>query len=361
VNQSICGIDIGGANLKFADNQGHAHHINFPMWKNFAQLSTVIAETLKLLGQPLHLAITMTGELADCFLTKQEGIETILTAIKQAVPVETSLRIWQTSGEFVSLETAIEHWSLTASANWHALATWSAQSVPQARGLLIDIGSTTTDVIPLEDGLPCSKGLTDQERLMSGELLYLGVSRTPVFSLAPIVPSKFLSTDHDLCLEIPPETRIAAEFFATMADVYLLTGDIEEQPENTQTADGRPLLVPYCLNRLAHQFCCDLNEISENQLRSYASFLKLRQIKETVAAIKRVLQYFPSLENDAATDIPLVSQLIISGEGEFLIPQIFKYLPELNQTPIISLNELLGPEASSSACAYALAKLAEDF
>ena len=69
-------------------------------------------------------------------------------------------------------------------------------------------------------------GRTDPERLQSGALVYTGARRTPVCAVLG-------GTAH-------PPLRVAAEWFATMLDVYLLLGDIRENELDTNTADGRP-------------------------------------------------------------------------------------------------------------------------
>ena len=52
-----------------------------------------------------------------------------------------------------------------------------ALDVGQGDSLLVDMGSTTTDLIPLHDGAVTAKGYTDTQRLASDELLYIGVRR----------------------------------------------------------------------------------------------------------------------------------------------------------------------------------------
>ena len=58
---------------------------------------------------------------------------------------------------------AIESPLLAAASNWHALARFAGRYVPRGTGLLVDIGSTTCDIIPLVDGEPASGGRTDPE------------------------------------------------------------------------------------------------------------------------------------------------------------------------------------------------------
>ena len=76
--------------------------------------------------------------------------------------------VWQTGAEFVTLSIARDIPLLVAAANWHGLATWLGRLAPKGNALLIDIGSTTTDIIPLLDGVPVPAGLTDREMAAIG-------------------------------------------------------------------------------------------------------------------------------------------------------------------------------------------------
>ena len=191
---SILGLDIGGANIKAADDSGRAMSRAFPIWKTPERLS---AELVSLLGdfpQTEHIAVTMTAELADCFDTKSDGVHFILTSIESScraidsIKAGVSVAVWTTSGCFLSIDDARLQPMLVAAANWNALATWCGRLVPDGAALLIDIGTTTTDIIPMVDGKIEAIGRTDPERLRTGELSYSGVRRTPVYGLANAVP-----------------------------------------------------------------------------------------------------------------------------------------------------------------------------
>ena len=173
---SILGLDIGGANIKGADEAGRTVSRPFAMWKRHGQLADEIASILAEFPQTEHVAVTMTAELADCFATKSEGVRFILNAVvasAAALPVQ----VWTTAGRFMTATEATSQPMLVAAANWHALATWCGReflaptrhSTPATRhsSLLIDIGTTTTDIIPLVDGRPVAQGLTDVGRLQT--------------------------------------------------------------------------------------------------------------------------------------------------------------------------------------------------
>ena len=169
----------------------------------------------------------MTGELADCFTTKAEGVQFILNALSVAADGRHT-RVYLTNGKLVSLQIAIKQPLLAAASNWHALASFAGRYVPKGVGLLIDIGSTTCDLIPLVDGQPVTIGKTDPNRMINGELIYTGVERSPVCAVAQLVPWR------------GRKCPTAHEVFATMWDVYLTLGDLPEEPKSTHTADRRP-------------------------------------------------------------------------------------------------------------------------
>ena len=129
----------------------------------------------------------MTGELCDCFATKRDGVRRILAEVEKAFPA-IPIGVWSTNGQFVTAEGARQNLLSVAAANWHALATMVGPIEHAGRNvtrkLLIDIGSTTTDIIPIIKGKPATKGLTDPERLRSKELVYTGTRRTPVCAVA---------------------------------------------------------------------------------------------------------------------------------------------------------------------------------
>lgn len=322
----VLGLDIGGANLKAAHTQGMAHSRSFAMWKDPAGLADALRGTVRELPPAGRWAVTMTGELCDCFASKREGVQTILDAVA-AVAAAIPVLVWQTNGSFVDLATARATPHLTASANWLGLATFAGRYLLSGPALVIDIGSTTTDIIPVLDGRPVPRGRTDPERLRCRELVYTGVRRTPVCAL--------LGGDG------------AAEFFATSQDVYLVLGELPEAPADLDTADGRPATRPLAQARLARMLCADLETSTETQRLHLARDVRSRQVRLLQDALNTVI----------GTLAASPQGVILSGAGEFLARSLFVRPTELR---ILSLAEMLGPGLSEAACAYAVAVLAAE-
>ena len=201
-----------------------ARTVPFEVWKRPDELGRAIAAAAAALPASDRAAVTMTAELCDCYPTKAVGVNAVLDAVVEGLPGR-SIVVWGVDGEFHSVADARRQPHLVAAANWLALANLAARSIPESRGLLIDIGSTTTDLIPLDRGRVAARGRSDTERLQTGELVYAGVRRTPICALATELPLRGIATG------------LAAEIFASTLDVYLTLGEIAANPE--RSFDGR--------------------------------------------------------------------------------------------------------------------------
>ena len=274
----------------------------------------------------------MTGELCDCFETKRDGVQAILAAVQFAIAGR-PVRVWSTDSTFVSCEAAKRGHMKVASANWHALATFAGRYALHHGGLLLDIGSTTTDIIPLNHGVPSTDGSTDSGRLDMRRLVYIGVRRTPVCAV-------YLD-------------RVCAELFATTHDVYVVLGLIPDDPSNRDTADGRAATRDYSLARLARMLGADRETLSDDDILRFAKRVH-RRIADTLCAAARAA-YFDT------QNPPELRTVIVSGAGEFLARQVIE--EAFNGAPIeciMSLNDELSPEVSACAPAYAVAVLATE-
>ncbi len=180
----------------------------------------------------------MTGELADCFASKAEGVKFILQAVHEAADGRHT-RVYLVDGTLVSLNVALTRPLLAASSNWHALGRFCGRFAAHRPAWLIDIGSTTVDFIPLLDGLPVVAGTTDMDRLLAGQLVYTGIERSPVCALVQTFPYR------------GQECPVAQEVFATTRDVYLLLGDLPESPDDRHTADHQPATRDAACRRMA--------------------------------------------------------------------------------------------------------------
>jgi probable H4MPT-linked C1 transfer pathway protein len=331
------GLDIGGANLKAADVAGSCLTRPFAFWEAPQRLAGELKTLLSAFSKPDVLAVTMTAELTDCFSTKAEGVDSILGAVEK-VANGTPVYVWQTGSEFVVPSVAREIPLLVAAANWHAQATWLGRMVPDSTALLIDVGSTTTDIIPLFNGVPVPRGLTDCERLQSGELVYTGVRRTGLCAVAGSVP--FRGT----------QCPLAAEHFATTLDVFLLLGLVGEDAADCRTANGKPATVVEGHRRLARMLCCDESEFNRDDAIVMAQFLADAQRQQIISAVDRVIA-------QAEDEFRAV---LVSGSGEFLAERIADEHVRLRSAEVTALSNLFDAQSAEAACAVAVATLASE-
>ncbi len=336
---NVLALDIGGANLKAAHSEGTAGSEPFAVWRQPKELGRAIATLVRRMPGADAVAVTMTAELCDCFETKSNGVRAVLDAVQAALRGlrrKTSVRVWLTNGLLVSPTEARAEPIKAAASNWLALATWAGRFCAEGPALVLDIGSTTTDIIPLRDGVPVPRGRTDTDRLASGELVYSGSRRTPIHAIVRTI------TMDDRTI------RVAAELFATTRDAHLWLGDLPEQPDDRDTADGRPATRKYAAARLARVVCADRSMLDDEQITQLARQVADAQRTDIVRALSQVEA---GLSQRART-------IVTAGSGEFLARRIVE---RLHKPPrLVSIGDQHGLEISSAACAYALAVIASE-
>jgi probable H4MPT-linked C1 transfer pathway protein len=329
-------LDIGGANIKVADGRGYSSAYPFPLWKEPQELAQQIRAIISEAPACDHLVVTMTAELADCFATKADGVKFVLKSVA-AGSDNRHTRVYRVDGKLVSPQVAANSPLLVAAANWHALASFAGRFTSNKPTLLIDVGSTTCDLIPLIQGKPVTKGLTDTDRLLSGELVYTGIERSPVCAVAQTTVYR------------GQPCPLVQEFFATMRDVYLIQEKLAEDPADNNTADHRPATKPAARMRLARMIAADQEVFNHRDAVALANDVAQAQAGRLRAAITQVIGQMP--------EKPL--KLILSGHGEFLAAAALENT-SYAALPRISLTKELGPENSRCAPAYALAILASE-
>ncbi len=241
----VWGLDIGGANLKVvaldcATGKIESRQCRFPLWQTPLELALTLAKIFCELPPPNLAAVTMTGEIADCFRCKSDGVAWIISHCQQALQARNIPVCFydQRRSGFVDALTGKQEWAGLAASNWHAVArVWGDYLAARfhGAGLIFDLGSTTFDLtyVPVRHGDADLPAKTDWERVVSGDLIYTGVRRSPLSCILPTVDFH----GHPIGL--------AQELFATIEDAYLLTGDLPERSEASEngtfgTADSRP-------------------------------------------------------------------------------------------------------------------------
>jgi probable H4MPT-linked C1 transfer pathway protein len=309
--QNIIGWDVGGAHLKavLVNAQGHvlnAKQVYCPLWLGLNQLELAIDAILLEMQAESH-TVTMTGELADIFPDRHSGVLAIAQTMQRklnAVNPEMQLKFFAGNQGFVTLDAVAEVTSDIASMNWLASMHYLAQKLPQA--IFIDIGSTTTDIALLSDGKPNVLGLTDATRMQFDELVYTGVVRTPLMALAQKIPFA------------GQLVNVAAEHFATTADVYTLTGELALDDNMADTADGADKNIASSARRIARMVGWDAHDAPLARWVELAHAFKHAQLN---LVRQSVLTKLSSKQN---TEPSL--QLVGAGAGEFLTASLAQQL-----------------------------------
>jgi probable H4MPT-linked C1 transfer pathway protein len=286
-------VDIGGANTKAARLDGDSLWTvsrPFEVWRDREALTDVLRDVVAEVGPARAVAITMTAELSDAFRTKREGVAFVLDGAEEALGEP---RVLTTAGELVSVDAArARPWDVAA-ANWVATALAVAEAHPDA--LLIDVGSTTADIVAIADGCLAATGRNDLERLMAGELVYTGALRTNLAAIAPRVPVR-----GDWC-------PVSSEYFAISADVHLVLGHLTPEAYDCPTPDGRPATTAFARERIARLVCADVEQLRDDEIHVIAAFLHGEQLRQLEDAARRV-------QRPLAPDAPVVAV----GSGAFL-------------------------------------------
>ncbi len=317
------------------------------MWKTPSSLGTAIASLIES-SPPFHgVAVTMTGELADCFATRAVGVGAILEQVTSILP-SPMVRVYSVDGTWHSpSQAARDPWKAAAS-NWHALAQWASRWTTSLPSLLIDVGSTTSDIIKLDREGPCTCSQTDSQRLISGELVYTGVERSNVAGLVHQVPL------------FGKRCPVMNETFATTRDVYMWLELLAEAGGDCETADGQPATRDHARYRLARIIGEDGSTLTETELDAIAEHVFEVQSQLIRTAIDRVLSSAsPSAKKKKKTVSRFEPQsIIVSGHGDFLIEKAIE--GKLDHLPMVRLTERLGTELSRVAPAFAVATLASE-
>lgn len=332
---SIIGWDVGGAHLKAARAE-HGRVVDVvqvpcPLWLGLDCLTNALDAATMRLGAAERHAATMTAELADIFPDRAEGVATLTAILVQHLHPAT-VHIYGGRAGFLPVAAASAHVDDIASANWHASASLAARFVPDA--LFVDMGSTTTDIVPLGGGRVRADGYTDAERLACGELVYTGLTRSFVMALTPRAPMA------------GAWTTLACEYFANTADVYRILGELPEDADQLPTADGREKTVAASIARLARMVGRDAASADQAAWRQLATWLAEAQLRQIADGAHLVL---------SRTPLPGDAPVIAAGVGRHVVTRLAARLDRrcLDFAELVS--SATGTEEWTRYCAPAVA------
>ncbi len=294
------GWDLGGAHVKAALCRDgvirKVWQLPCPLWRGLEWLDQAVAAVVGTLPACDH-GVTMTGEMADVFPHREAGVRDLLARF--AARVQGKVYVF-TDGGFIplsKLDDTIDYRQI-ASQNWQIPARWLSRQLDDA--IYLDVGSTTTDIAVIAARRLMTRGRDDHQRLRNGELLYLGVVRTPLMALTSQVPFQ----GH--CIPL------MAEHFATTADVYRILERLPSEKDQAETADGGDKTVEASMRRLARMIGRDFEDAPPSIWRHLArSFHEILMQRLTLACLRHCQG---------------VGLLVGAGVGRFLLPELARRL-----------------------------------
>lgn len=339
----IAGWDLGGAHLKAAlvSAGGRVEQVlqlPCPLWQGLEHLEHAIDVVLERLGPVDSHAVTMTGELVDLFSSRAEGVAALVDAFAARLG-DGDIGFYAGPAGFLPAGRARGQAREVASANW--LASASHVALRLASGLFLDLGSTTTDIVPFADGAVAVRGYSDAERMAEGELVYTGLTRTPVMAVADRVP--FRGRWYPLM----------AEYFATMADVHRLCGTLREETDQYPAADGRGKAPENSARRLARMIGHDLEDAAMEDWRRLAEYLAECQCRRLLDACLGVM---------SRCNVPVDAPVVGAGIGRAVLRGLADRLgrPYADFTAVVEGDDEVREAAADSAPAVAVALLLRD-
>ena len=334
------GWDVGGAHLKAALAENGAivkvWQEPTPIWKGLHHLDAALTTILGKVGPVDRQAVTMTGELSYIFADRDEGVRELTRILVERLGED--LRLYAGEAGLVPAGQPGPQAMRIASANWHATAALTAARIDEA--LFLDMGSTTTDIVPVRGGAVLATGHTDAERLLAGELVYQGYTRTALMAVATELP--FLGRT----------TPLMAEFFAGMADVQRLLGGLDEDDDQHPAADGKEKTPDASRARLARMVGRDASEAPPEAFEQLARAFAEAQLRRIHDAVQLVLS-----RGQLSGDAPVV----VAGAGRPVLKRLAARLDRgvVDFADLLDCRSDLRDAACRAAPAAALALLGE--
>lgn len=329
---NVLGLDIGGANTKAAFLKTQDATMQelrtsmkyFPIWKSGKDQLPKILEKLKKVVVDSALdgvGVTITAELSDAYWTKKEGIDHVLDSITEVFG-DVPTFVLDVEANLLPVKDARREPLKVASANWAATGWMISQLIKNC--VVVDVGSTTTSIIPVINGKIAAEGRTDLEKLQNGELVYSGVLRTNVAAIVDGIPVR------------GRVARVSSELFAQSGDVHLILGNIGEEEYTAETCDGRGKTRREAMARLARVVCADTDMLTEQEIVDMTKFVYHKQVEQISRGIKQVHERIkPYLQEKI---------VVVTGLGRNFLAR--KAAENAGFKDIIDLKEHLGAETA---------------
>jgi len=337
----IAGFDIGGANTDLAivdfDKESKISNIAtdfkyLPMWSNKNELGDILLQlidNITTLDSIDAVGVSMTAELVDAYETKKEGVLEIAKEVKESFDIPL---VFIGVNGVLSCEDLEENPLDVAAANW--IATAQIAGKINKNCIFLDIGTTTTDIIPVKNGCECAKGRSDMMRLATGELVYTGTLRTNISTFVDEI-----SLDGN-------NYKIASELFAISGDVYNVLKKISGDEYSCDTPDGSGKSIEESRRRISRILCADLDMLSTEDIDKICVEIYKKQVQQIMDGLDQVSKR----EN--------LDLVITTGLGKDILGGLAAQNLNLN---VKSMNEFLTDEECAVAPAIGTAILVEKY
>jgi probable H4MPT-linked C1 transfer pathway protein len=342
---NVLGLDVGGANTKAAFINTMKGSIRerktaikyFPVWKDPEKLGTVLSELTKKVSGSVKLdcvGVTMTAELSDAYRTKREGVNRILAHVAHVFSA-TPIFVLDVDATLRSIEEAQAKPFKVAAANWVATGWMISRLVKDC--IIIDVGSTSTSIIPVLAGRNSAAGKTDLEKLMNGELVYTGSLRTNIAAIVDSIPLR------------GGVARVSSELFAQSGDAHLVLGNITEKEYTIETADGRGKTRNEAMARLARVVCADIEMLTEQEIVEIAAHIYESQVEQIVTGLSQV---YDRIKPRTKANI----RAVVTGIGKSFLAR--NAAQRVGIREIIDINELMQSDIATVSTAVGVALMA---
>ena len=314
IKEILLGWDIGGANIKvcvFNSDKKiiQMHKKNLNIWNDFSDINFFFNTVLNLYKDyDIKSFITITAESCDNFKDRNEGIISILSECDKNI---VGKKYYYTNKNiYVDYKEAVNDTSKLFSTNW--ILTSNFLNASNKIDLIIDVGSTTTDII--FKNINIDNNINDYKRLTNKTLLYAGVIRTPL----PMLTDEVLYRSN--------YTSLVREVFATTGDIFNVLGDINFIDHNYVGSDNLQFTLENSLIRLSRVIGLDYDQSDKKNIIEIAYNIKKLFMKKIINNVNYIF------DNK-------IEGLVISsiGEGSFLVRDMCK-MYKLNYTSIENEN-----------------------
>ena len=295
------GIDIGGAHIKIVclNIKKEVCYVGYkqcPLWKGIENLKREIKFINSLITNKNNkCCITMTGELCDIFKNRRSGAKEIIKVCK----LINCRKFYYTKLD--EMFTSRPKFDEIISMNWHSIGKLSEKKVKNA--ILIDFGSTTTDLICIKNGQMKYESSDDFGRINNSELLYTGFMRTPLFAITPYINY------------IKKRIKLIPENFSNTSDIYRIKKEIKKNFDIDNTLDNRSKTLESSMQRVSRSLGFDFKKEDQRLIKKISEEISNIQLKEIAKKIFEMMKTYGLKKN---------TSIIISGIGQDVLINFLK-------------------------------------